>query len=96
MKRSRQQRVCSFCGTPRDQVQRLIAGPNVYVCDACVARFLAGEEARQEQQGLRCSFCGKPQRQVSFLAFGPQGVSICNACLDLCQEILTQAHPDQC
>ncbi len=27
---------CSFCGKSQDQVKRLIAGPNVYVCDECV------------------------------------------------------------
>jgi ATP-dependent Clp protease ATP-binding subunit ClpX len=27
---------CSFCGKPQDQVKRLIAGPNVYICDECV------------------------------------------------------------
>jgi ATP-dependent protease Clp ATPase subunit len=96
MKRSRKPRVCSFCGTPQHQVQRLIAGPNVSICDACVARFRTSPEAPQEERGLRCSFYGKKQRQVSFLAVGPQGISICNACLDLCQEILTQAHPRQC
>jgi hypothetical protein len=29
---------CSFCGKPDHQVQRLIAGPRVLICDACVAR----------------------------------------------------------
>lgn len=27
---------CSFCGKPADQVERLIAGPNVYICNECV------------------------------------------------------------
>ena len=27
---------CSFCGKPQDQVQRLIAGPNVFICDECI------------------------------------------------------------
>ena len=27
---------CSFCGKTQDQVRRLIAGPNVYICDECV------------------------------------------------------------
>ena len=27
---------CSFCGKPQGQVRRLIAGPNVYICDECV------------------------------------------------------------
>ncbi len=65
-------------------------------CNACVEHFRTSPEAPQEERGWRCSFCGKTQRQVSFLAIGPPGVSICNACLDLCQEILTQAHPHQC
>ena len=28
---------CSFCGRPQDEVQKLIAGPGVYICDECVA-----------------------------------------------------------
>ncbi len=27
---------CSFCGRPEDLVEKLIAGPNVYICDRCV------------------------------------------------------------
>ena len=27
---------CSFCGKRQDQVKRIIAGPNVYICDECV------------------------------------------------------------
>ncbi|MCG4585145.1 ATP-dependent Clp protease ATP-binding subunit ClpX, partial [Anaerosalibacter bizertensis] len=27
---------CSFCGKPQEQVKRLIAGPNVYICDECI------------------------------------------------------------
>lgn len=27
---------CSFCGKTQEQVKRLIAGPNVYICDECV------------------------------------------------------------
>jgi ATP-dependent Clp protease ATP-binding subunit ClpX len=28
---------CSFCGKSQKAVQRLIAGPSVYICDECVA-----------------------------------------------------------
>ena len=28
---------CSFCGKNQDEVQRLIAGPDVYICDECVS-----------------------------------------------------------
>ncbi|OON92449.1 MAG: ATP-dependent Clp protease ATP-binding subunit ClpX [Epulopiscium sp. Nele67-Bin002] len=27
---------CSFCGKGQEQVRKLIAGPNVYICDVCV------------------------------------------------------------
>ncbi len=27
---------CSFCGKSQEQVRRLIAGPNVYICDDCI------------------------------------------------------------
>ena len=28
---------CSFCGKRASEVSKLVAGPNVYICDACVA-----------------------------------------------------------
>lgn len=34
--RSRSKLKCSFCGKSQDQVKRLIAGPNVYICDECI------------------------------------------------------------
>lgn len=27
---------CSFCGKTQEQVKRLVAGPNVYICDECI------------------------------------------------------------
>lgn len=27
---------CSFCGKTQDEVRKLVAGPNVYICDECV------------------------------------------------------------
>ncbi len=27
---------CAFCGATRDEVQRLVAGPGVFICSACV------------------------------------------------------------
>ena len=38
-----------------------------------------------------CSFCGKNQKEVSKLISGPQ-VYICNECIDLCNEILTEEN----
>ena len=33
---SRQTAHCSFCGKPQGAVQRLVAGPGVYICDECI------------------------------------------------------------
>ena len=27
---------CSFCGKRQEQVNRIIAGPNVYICNECI------------------------------------------------------------
>ncbi|MDR1778393.1 MAG: ATP-dependent Clp protease ATP-binding subunit ClpX [Clostridiales Family XIII bacterium] len=39
---------CSFCGKSQDQVVRLIAGPNVYICNECVD--LCQEIMREEYE----------------------------------------------
>ena len=28
---------CSFCGKPQEMVKRIVAGPNAYICDECIA-----------------------------------------------------------
>ena len=28
--------LCSFCGKDQDEVLKLIAGPNVYICNECI------------------------------------------------------------
>ena len=32
----RKQLRCSFCNKTQDQVRKLIAGPEVYICDECI------------------------------------------------------------
>ena len=38
---------------------------------------------------VRCSFCGKTQDQVRRLVSGPNNTYICNECVLLCQEIVS-------
>lgn len=40
---------CSFCGKNQDQVRRLIAGPQVYICDECIE--LCSEIIEEEFEG---------------------------------------------
>lgn len=39
---------------------------------------------------IRCSFCGKTESQVMKLLKGPNGVYICDACVELCSEIIEE------
>lgn len=34
---ARRRLACSFCGKSAAEVSKLVAGPNAYICDACVA-----------------------------------------------------------
>jgi len=36
----------------------------------------------------RCSFCSRGEAEVQRLIAGPEGVFICNECVDLCRDIL--------
>ncbi len=47
---------CSFCGKPQEQVEKLIAGPGVYICDECVdlcAGIICGDEENVRPQGKK-------------------------------------------
>ena len=44
---------------------------------------------RRGKADLACSFCGKSQEQVKKLIAGP-GVRICDECVELCNEIVTE------
>jgi len=83
--------VCTFCERPPSELSKLIAGPDVYICDVCVGhaqKALAGKRARaafRVDKG-RCSFCGK-RRDVS----GSEAC-VCGECLDLCRQILEDRH----
>ena len=43
----------------------------------------------RKQDIIACSFCGKRREQISRLIAGPNGVFICDECVALCNEILT-------
>ncbi|MBA3005023.1 MAG: ATP-dependent Clp protease ATP-binding subunit ClpX [Proteobacteria bacterium] len=40
---------CSFCGKSQDEVAKLIAGPDVYICDECIA--LCNEIVHDDEKG---------------------------------------------
>lgn len=46
--------------------------------------------AGRNDDQIRCSFCNKPQSQVRKLIAGPDGVYICDECIDVCAEIMEE------
>jgi len=76
---------CSACRVPRGAGRRMIAGPGVYICEACVAEA-AGQEVVGPSPG-RCSFCGR--RDVPNAKTWPQ-VAICTSCVELTRRILAE------
>jgi hypothetical protein len=88
---------CSFCGLGGLEVEHLVAGPGLFVCDRCIeggSAVGAGEGAAASSGRLTlvtgeagfCGFCGKSARQVERLVAGREAV-ICDECLALCREI---------
>jgi hypothetical protein len=100
------ERACSFCGREQRQVRKLVAGPNVYICDPCIMAAVgvtaSGRPAKDPSlqpvpagSRLHCSFCGKTRPQVHALVATPthedhEPPTICDECLGLCGEILSE------
>ncbi len=51
--------------------------------------------AAKYDDNLRCSFCGKSQHQVKKLIAGLKGTYICNECVELCAEIISDTDEKQ-
>jgi hypothetical protein len=87
---------CTWCGRPPAEVNMLIAGPRVYICDACVraAEHPSAPFARMsDRAGGRCSFCSKrPDGNRRFV--GTAKGSVCSECLQVCLEILSGSKPE--
>ncbi len=90
--------VCTWCGRPPAEVSKLIAGPDVFICDACVeaAEKAAGGHAtpggpftgaKKKSVAARCAFCGKWARGSRAMVTSRAG-HVCTDCLRVCREIL--------
>lgn len=95
---------CSFCKRPESRVAKLIAGPKVFICDACVAlaeqcvitgptpATPGGFALAREGAKARCSFCRKG-RTIDRLLLTSPPANICRECLLACRQILIDSTP---
>lgn len=60
---------CSFCHKTQDQVRKLIAGPNVYICDECIdlCSEIIEEEFQDVVEEVELTDLPKPMEIKSFL-----------------------------
>ena len=93
--------VCTFCERSQDAVAKLIAGPEVFICDACVVRAEKsmtqkptsrdGLVLTREDAKARCSFCRKRCATDRPVLKG-SAASICGPCLNVCRQILMDSN----
>lgn len=48
-------------------------------------------EEKEVGKGLYCSFCQKSQHYVAKLIAGPDGIYICDECVDVCDDIISNS-----
>ena len=90
---------CSFCQRSGLDVDHLVAGPGVFICDRCTTEAAELVTRPQSgplhapmtvvppgQQAPTCSFCGKKPTDIDHLVAVAQAC-ICSGCLALCREI---------
>ncbi len=91
---------CSFCDARRAEVEKLIPGPGVFICDRCLLLALGvvanEQDASNDRTTIRavaadtskkCSFCRKKRWRVKWMAEHGE-TRICGRCLSLCTEIV--------
>jgi ATP-dependent protease Clp ATPase subunit len=75
---------CSFCNKTQKEVLKLIAGPNVQICDECVdicADILDHEPSTPTDRSfVRCRFCRETMPVDQTLTVPDRGV-LCAECL---------------
>jgi hypothetical protein len=97
---------CSFCGAPRRELDKLLAGPGpVFICDACVRRAANVVAGGEDGETLRhvpadddatCSFCGNSSAIGGAMAEHSDGrPRICAKCTTTCEKLLRDDKPDR-
>ncbi len=50
---------------------------------------------KNNENRVRCSFCNKTQDQVRKLIAGPNGIYICDECVDICADIIEEEYEEE-
>jgi hypothetical protein len=89
--------ICTWCGRAPGEVAKMVAGPEIYICDACVRdaadalSLLRRSGGKPKSTRSRCSFCRKSASATRTVLPGPNA-SVCDECLTLCREFMQLPH----
>lgn len=90
---------CSFCGLLAEEVKKLVQGPNIFGCDACIHAYrealLAGSKDYRlldRSSRLRCSFCGKLPNYKRRVVAGKEH-QVCEKCIELSLKYMKEEAP---
>ena len=88
---------CNFCGRESEELDRLVSGRSVAICDDCTIRFAEtlkssaplpiGASIRDDPK-RGCDFCGKHGHDVGGLLVR-NGAAICPECVRSCEDLFT-------
>ena len=70
---------CSFCNKSQRDVRKLIAGPNVYICDECVDICLDIVSESQKDETVETEPSAWPRSTISFCALCRLPVTVVEA-----------------
>ena len=81
--------ICTWCDRPPSEVEKLVAGPNISICDRCVREMERAMKAGTATTTgpRRCSFCRKRATATRRVA-GTSTAAVCTECLRLCREFM--------
>ena len=84
--------VCTWCGRPPSEVAKLVAGPNIYICDGCVRdaerALRRNDEDRVATRVARCSFCRRFAGAKRKVVTG-RHANVCAECLQTCGDFMS-------
>lgn len=87
---------CTVCGRENDQVDRLMSGNGVYICNLCVSWIHQhrGEQCQPDREDHVCSFCNASVFEVQGM-YSARELLICNRCLDTSVRMLAKEEVDR-
>jgi hypothetical protein len=83
--------VCTWCDRPPSEVEKLVAGPDIYICDRCVGEaeraLKRADEAQRGSRVARCSFCRRFAGAKRRVVTGSRA-NVCAECLQMCRDFM--------